>query len=79
MLPWALSRFRVFYFPSGKMVYFSGLESRYLQRPTLCRWEVVAFWATPKAPTEAGIDDVLNFSVIELEIYVLLTEVNESI
>ena len=44
--------------------------------------EAEGFWeATPEAPTEAGFDDVLRFSVIELELqlFVLLTEVSESI
>ena len=37
--------------------------------------------ATPEASTEAGIDDELQFSVIELElqVFVLFTEVSESI
>lgn len=42
--------------------------------------EAAAFWAdTDEAPTEAEFDDVLHFSVIELEIFDLFTEVIESI
>ena len=35
--------------------------------------------ATREAPTVAGIDDVLHLSVIEIEVFVLFSEVSESI